>query len=196
MEIMNNNYYPSVKICNNEIQEKTNNSLLERRFRYKDIVHQGPQYYQNFFICNQEKKLIDNKIIIRNEQLFTPIKNNISEDTILKNINTINNKCGMNVSINPYPFNNKVNKINDCLYGNNNNRCQNNILNNKMINQNWNKFSNIDRLPQNEINKLKYYEHPNTIPFMLNNVSVDKPNTNCYEYRKCYSIFNYNTKNN
>ena len=38
MEIMNNNYYPSVKICNNELQEKTNNSLLERRFIYKDMV--------------------------------------------------------------------------------------------------------------------------------------------------------------
>ena len=119
MEIMNNNYYPSVKICNNELQEKTNNSLLERRFIYKDMVHQGPQYYQNFFIGNQEKNLIDNKIIIRNEKLYTPIKNNISEDTVIKNINTINNKCGINTSINTYPFNNKVNKINNCVYGNN-----------------------------------------------------------------------------
>ena len=186
-------YYPPVKMCNNSTE--INNNLLNRQLtKPKGLVKQNIFRDQFYKIGNIHKKPTNNTMIQLNKKLYLPIKNNIQLDSQIHNINTINNKCGLNPNNQPFPYIYPVNNnVNLCLYPkypfnpciNTNGSSTKNQLNP------WNIYQkSLHNIPSNN------YTNTNTIPFMLNQYSISKPlNPNCnVENNNCPSLFNHQTK--
>ena len=186
-------YYPPVKMCNNSTE--INNNLLNRQLtKPKGLVKQNIFRDQFYKIGNSHKKPTNNTMIQLNKKLYLPIKNNIQLDSHIHNINTINNKCGLNPNNQPFPYIYPVNNnVNLCLYPkypfnpciNTNGSSTKNQLNP------WNIYQKtLHNIPSNN------YTNTNTIPFMLNQYSISKPlNPNCnVENNTCPSLFNHQTK--
>ena len=189
-----NNYYPPVQICNNNYTDNTNNYLMKYQIFKDQIAQQTPLNAQQYRIGNEYISLLNKPIKTYNTNLYAPIKKMVPIETKLKNINTINNKCGLNINISPDPYIEQAKPINKCIYNNNiYNKCT--PSKKKLIQKNrWNDFSKIDQLTKKNINNLRYYEDINTIPYMLNSVSISKPSTYCENKNECEPLFNQLTK--
>ena len=113
-----NTYYPPLKVCNTQYPEQININLLNRQLtKSKGLVHQNLFRIQEYNIGFNYKTLTNTKTLEIDKKLYQPVKNNIQLDSEIHNINTINNKCGYNPNLSPYPYNYPVNNsVNVCLY--------------------------------------------------------------------------------
>ena len=216
------NYYPPVQMCNNDYYEKSNQNILDYHIQNNidpnRQVYQGPLQDQQFNICQKKKTVMNKEIESFNSDLYKQVDTLVDVDSKLNNLNVIYNKCDYNPNLRDaiyVPCNKSRIK---CICGykfpkdsptsferngrpvscvaptsaGNSNETSKSYYNNPWLN-----FAQINSLSKDNVDRLRYYDSCNTIPFLLNKVSVKKPVNKTQNQNKlsCKPYFNKNTKN-
>ena len=193
------NYYPPVQMCNNKNYIESNKTMLNYQMQHNlddnKIVHQAPLQDQSFNICTSKRSVMDKQTQSFNSQLYNPFNSLIDIDSKLNNLNVIYNKCDYNPNLKDgiyVPCNKTRIK---CVCGYKTPVCNNNTQQKSSYKNPWLNYAQIDSLSNDNVDRLRYYESCNTLPFMLNKISVKKPIVNNNKNNNCSPYFNKNTKN-